>query len=543
MAIVLGVWLYVLLLHADNNGLWFQGDAPRHAVNGFFWQDYVRDFSLDAKTYALRYYARYPAINPAAYPPFFYLLEASVFALFGPSPLAAKLLVQVFSLIAALYLFAWLHRWISRHMAWAAAFLLLIPGIVLWSHAVMLNVPALALVTGSLYHARAWLETSPLRLRSKDFYLAVALVVLALLTYYPAGVGLLIIFAWMLGWGGLTGPRGWRAAIVSIAFAAVLVPCVIMAARFLPTHVDWVARALHEAVQPDSWAFYLSRFPAIFGLPLLVLAGVGWVVGLRDRESRRETWWSSVWIVVTYCSFSVLVAKEARYVLFLAPALVCLAAIALCRASSRLMSAAQPRTGKVLAALLGSGLLASQAWVAWHRPVPAVNGFTEVAAFLREVAPTEPVFYDGYHSGVFVFRVRAMDPDLQRQVILGNKLLYTFALHSGWRDKQYVASTEDVIRLLRERGGCRWLAIEIGERSQRNSGMQLLREAVGSPDFELIRSFPIVGANVERIDVYRMQGAIGQPGKVRLPFPLVSKETLFEVEPIPSRRSAILPRP
>ena len=64
-------------LQLDNDGLWFQGDSPRHAINGFFWIDFLREVTLEAKDYALSYYARYPAIDPASRPPVFYLLEGN----------------------------------------------------------------------------------------------------------------------------------------------------------------------------------------------------------------------------------------------------------------------------------------------------------------------------------------------------------------------------------------------------------------------------------------------------------------------------------
>ena len=69
MLILLLVWAYMWALQIDNDGLWYRGDAARHGLNGFFWSDYLRDFTWDAKGYALSYYARYPGIDPASRPP------------------------------------------------------------------------------------------------------------------------------------------------------------------------------------------------------------------------------------------------------------------------------------------------------------------------------------------------------------------------------------------------------------------------------------------------------------------------------------------
>jgi len=63
--------LIVAALNRQSDGLWFQGDAPRHAANGLFWWDLLTALPRDPIEYAVRYYARYPVIAPATYPPFF----------------------------------------------------------------------------------------------------------------------------------------------------------------------------------------------------------------------------------------------------------------------------------------------------------------------------------------------------------------------------------------------------------------------------------------------------------------------------------------
>ena len=79
--VVLLAVLYIGALHLGNDGLWPQGDAPRHATNGIFWWDYLASFPANPVEFTLRYYAGYPAINPIGYPPVFYLLEDAAFSL------------------------------------------------------------------------------------------------------------------------------------------------------------------------------------------------------------------------------------------------------------------------------------------------------------------------------------------------------------------------------------------------------------------------------------------------------------------------------
>src|SRR5215471_3483680 len=89
---------YVFWLHWDNDGLWFQGDSPRHAANGLFWWDFLTSLPVNPKEFALSYYARYPVIHPTTYPPLFYIVEGLSFFLFGASPYVAKALVSIFTL-------------------------------------------------------------------------------------------------------------------------------------------------------------------------------------------------------------------------------------------------------------------------------------------------------------------------------------------------------------------------------------------------------------------------------------------------------------
>src|SRR5262245_21715420 len=70
----------VAAFHWPNDGLWFQ-DASRHAMNGLFWWDLVGAHPADPLTYTIRYYARYPVISPATYPPLFYLIEGFAFSI------------------------------------------------------------------------------------------------------------------------------------------------------------------------------------------------------------------------------------------------------------------------------------------------------------------------------------------------------------------------------------------------------------------------------------------------------------------------------
>lgn len=531
-ALIALVWAGLCLLHWRNDGLWSE-DAARHFANGQFWKDFLLSFRLDAWDYAMAYYARYPVIKPSAYPPVFYLAEAGLFSIFTPSPWLAKGLVLATTLVSALYTAAWIRRWIAVEAGFAAALLLGMPGVVTWSHSVMLHMPALALATASLYHVRRWLESGDAAPDWKQFGLGVGLGTLAVFTYFQAAVVAVVTLAWIAveGRWRLLASRTVRPVLAS--GVVLLILGVLALSRWAPAHLSWVVPKWDVILETATWTYYIRALPGLFTWHLLALAFLGGLAGLLGRHWRAEARVLLTWCVATYVFFSYMDARQARYVLFLGPPIVCLAAVGiyvLAAALARLVSR------RDLAVPLASGVLAAmllvQIGLAARQPVPSIDGFRDVVAYVEELVPEGAVFYDGYHHGIFISYLQASDPGFRRRVVLGSKLLYAYAVHTGWRLEEYAKSPEETVELLRRRGGAHVLLIEHGAYMDEVATQRYLREAVQGEGFELLRSFPIEAAALDRIDVYRMQGPVDEAETVDLPFPILGSGVRYSVKPI-----------
>ena len=532
---LLVVWIYLWSLQFDNDGLWYRGDAARHAMNGLFWIDYLRDFTFNAKEYALSYYARFPAIDPASRPPLFYLLEGAAFSLFGPSPYVAKGLVLCFALVAAVYLWAWLQRWVSTEAAWAAGLFLLLPGICQWSHAVMLNVPALAFSLAALYHTRSWLDTPHATLR--NFWPVPVLTLCTVLTYYTAGVVICVIAGIILFHRGLRRPVSGKKAVLLIVVALGVLPFMWIILHWAPLPVSWIIPRPANLVTVSNWMFYPSRVLHFCNLHLLILVIGGAVSWLWSRHWRLELTYAWIWILCLYIPLSIIEAKEARYALLVSIPFIIMSAIAVVQVSEWLVARAlhwRLRSTDVTVAVL-LALLMLQVYFAASYRVTAVSGYKDVAAFLAEVAADEPVFFDGFDDGIFIFYVRAGDPAFRRRVVTSSKVLYTSAFFPGWQQQDFVHSPEDVIDVLRQKGGCRWFAIEQGSRTADLAPMRYLRQALQTPAFELVRSFPITAPQTDRVDIYRFTLPITAVDEVELPFAVLGPNVRYRVRPIPPR--------
>jgi len=514
----------VAFLHRHSDGLWFQGDAPRHAANGFFWWDLLRAMPRDPVAFAVSYYARYPVISPATYPPLFYIVEGLAFALFGPSPYVARCLVVVCGGVIGLYTTAWARRWIGGIAGWAGVFLAVLPGIVLWSNSVMLNIPATAGGIAALYHGRRWLESG----QRGQFAAAVVASIAALFTYYPSAIVLCILLVWALP--GVRSLRFDRRLLWIAVIALVAAVPLVTALRLAPVHASRQLPTIAFLASSATWLFYWTALPDLVGRAALPLGAAG-LAAIVLRRWRADTACIGTWILVSIVTLSLLPAREPRYALLAAPAFVLAAAIGVAAVCDYLPHVPAEWQAATLAAGLLFGI-----YSAAHVEVPVVSGFQELAAYLRERAPSDAVLYDGRYAGLLGFYVRASDPRFERRLVRAEHFLYEWGPTTSfrWVQKSNVASADDVVNLLRTRCGCRWVAIEIDRVTYLAEGARLLRQAVARSEFEFVRSFPIVGAGERRVDLYKIVMDIDPVSTVDLSFPSLTDRTFPRVVPIAS---------
>lgn len=525
------VWAYVSLLHAGNDGLWPHGDAARHAANGAFFWDFLTHLPVNPVQFALRYYVRYPVIHPTAYPPAFYLLEGVAFALFGVSPLVAKSLVLLFTLVGGIYTMAWLRRWVAQEAGWGGVLLLLLPGVIEWSHAIMLNIPAMTLSLAALYHTRRWLESPA----SRSLYLAFGFALLTPLTYVPAGLTLVVILAWILAERCWVIWRDRRVWLLTAAIAVGLGPWVLIGMRWAPMHTLMAFPNLDVFRHPWThlyyWLYYAQRLPGLFRVELFGVIVLGIVMGVWDRPWRRELKWLLIWGAVCYFGLSCIWVRAPRYALLLAPPAVLLGVGGVFSCCRWLSARLHRQTAWLFGAAIASVLLWHLA-IAHQVQVPVVKGFQETVAFLERQAPGGFIFYDGRHDGIFSFYVRAGDSHYKRGIVLGDKLLYTSAVLREWGLTERVTSAAEVLEALHQQCGCQWLVIARVNEPPPIAAVRYLHEVLKGPEFQLVHSFPIVDTAITHLDVYRFLPTVVEPAERVLPFLNLGPGTVLRAKPI-----------
>ncbi len=510
VALAVASWILLCHLHWENDGLWFPQDAPRHLIDGVFLKDYLAAGLPPPIEYARSYLIRYPIIDPTKYPPGFHLLEAATFSVLGPSPWAAKCLVLGFALLAAFYQIAWLRRFVDLAAGYLGALLPILPCIVRYSHAILLNVPAFALQLAALYHARCWLDG-----RGRGhLYPAAAFAVAALLCYQGAAVLILVLVTWL----GLTGRwrllLNWRGVIVAVA--VLLLPTLLLAWSLRASgQARWLLDSPYIGLRV-TWLWYPMRMTGAFGPFVLAGAALGAAAGALVGRWRRELTFSGGWIAVTYLFHSYLFGKDIRYILPLASPLLSLTAVAVWSILGPLTGRLRPRVAFAAAPAVIASLLAMHLWLARSVVLPRVDGFEAIVATIQADSGPTPgsilVALDGLNWALLTCFVRLDDPEFRLRVLPAS-WFWKFAGVTPPSARGSSGSLEaGAMESLLAHSGCRWVIIqddpELGTSSSRPSS-RLLRDALRLPHFQPIRTFEIRGPSPATATLYRQVGPIG----------------------------------
>lgn len=488
-----------------DGGYWWS-DGPRHALNGAFILDLLRDRPLgDPVGYAYAYYMRYPALTILFYPPLLYVFLAGAFAAFGVSPLVAQAVVAAFHLLLLLGAYALARRWFRPAYALAVALLAGAgPELLVWSRQVMLDVPAYGCMVLAVVLFMRWLDGG----RPLNLYLCNAALLAAVYIKFNTGLILLpfaVTFVVARGWRGLADRHIWFNAVL---MAIALVPAAVMLMKFGGGNLDSIAGSQTTDLPRTSiraWTFYLEAMPSQLGWPALLLVPVGAVLLLRARSipaadrALLASWW-----VIGYLVFSYIALREFRHALII---LVPPAAAAIF-----LLRHLEPRLGRLAPAAAIVLAAATTAWGLFGRPAPTVVGHAEAARVLvRSAKPGENILFSGYRDGSFVFAMRTLGAS-QRTVRADKFLLRMFiARERGVQDRGL--DREAILALIR-RHGIRHIVAEAEFWTDLPS-MALLDEMLRDRSlFAEIARIPVtanMGRQTPHLSVLRFLGEVQDP--------------------------------
>ncbi len=543
-----------LTLPGITQGGFRHSDASRHAMDGVFIHDFVHDLPRSAANpidYTLGYYAQYPALGIILYyPPFFALVEAVFFAVFGISPFTARLTVVFFAAVAAVGGYRLLKDLFNARVAFVAVALFLsLPIVVFWSRQTMLEMPTAAMILAAAWFFHRYIDLG----HRRSALWTGLLVVLAVMTKQPAlfilpafGLYALVCRKWEIF-------RHWQFYAGMAIMAAVLVPYFYLTFRYAHYLTASVLTPTSAAAGPGFLRALLDRLMLVLAgwsgnnplkapgpwvlWPSLACAAVC-VVWEILRPRFRGTYLLAL-MLLSYLLQSVLLrAHVGRYAFVILPVLTAFPLLLLARLDLL------RRAPVLVAACAGVGALAVASFL---QPVNIVSGHQQaISELVRRNGANKLVLFEGYWDGDAVFFARQADPERHLYLLRGSKLLYSYASFPGVYQMVRVQTHQDVRDLIRSYG-IQAVAVESRDvyANNKNSGdplikvRRMLREVLQDAEqFELIASSRIHartdrGDGADRLDgadilVYAVRNP-GQPKADDLVIPMTGLQLAIRV--------------
>jgi 4-amino-4-deoxy-L-arabinose transferase-like glycosyltransferase len=527
----------ILALTASWNGEFWWFDGARHAMNGAFIADLLRDMPLgELQSWAVNYYLQYPALTILFYPPLFPACEAIAFLLFGVSQATALATVVFFYALLALGSYALARRMLPPLSATAAALMVCVmPEVAFWGRQVMTEIPAYAfLVWSAFFFDRALAGRRPV-----DLYAAIGLLLLALCIRLTV-VFMMPVYAVLL-------LVHWRAAALrnrhvlgAAGVAAVgIIPLAWMTWKFGQVNIasaghspgapgrDSLATWLHYVdTVPGrdslaSWLYYLEALPSQVGwLPLILAAG--YILALATGRDRvlpsRALHMLALWFALGYLFFSSILLKEQRWTIFLLLPIALVAAAA----PGQWLKSARISGGVAL----GVALVVFTTTLAF-KPAPYVRGHEAAARWIIENTPPGRVMYSGFRDGHFIFNVRVLDTARRYTIVRTTKLFALYAVRPSLGVKQTDLDAEGMKRRLQELG----IAYVVAERDFLIDlkAMRTFQDMLESHYFEeLVRipvstNYPSAGGDTD-VHIYRMRDPVSKnPAPLVIDLPAINQ--------------------
>jgi len=388
-----------------------EDDAPRHALNGAFLLDMVRQHQFEHPVqYGYWYYSRLPALSLPYHPPLFPAFEALVYSVFGVSTLSARFAIAVATFAAVLLLYRLILRTHNAPILAATvtiAFFAL-PRIQKLSATVMLEMPALVFVLAALFFAIPDEGAFQTR-RSLMFALFAAASIWTKQTVFLFVLPFIyVIIAWR--WRLLRKSVFWI-TVVLVALSAIALALLGRQIEWNSINQSWARMTAVQQIVQNS--VYYLRWKIIVALVLLVTALFTYALPSRRQDLRPDRiyicWFVSVVLVLMLSP-----AYSYRYLFFAFPPFL----LILLNGMSRVLRPLMPKRYWVIPALVACTVLG----YGLAYPPVVLRGPAEAASSAHDAGYRRILFCGALANGAFIFATRRVDPSLSTIVIRGDKL-------------------------------------------------------------------------------------------------------------------------
>lgn len=454
-------------------------DESQHAATGLCFADLLKDFPVTHPVhYTYLYYARYPALSGVIHwPPFFYLCEGLLFAVFGPSVAMARITILLFTLVGCTVWFRWVARMNNQ---WTAAISTVVfaalPSVLLFEKVVMLEIPSLALCIVSLYYWYEYLSTA----EAGNLYRFAVFASLALLTKQSS---ILLAAACALSVAGL---GRWKLVLTSNMLKALAIVAVLVGPFYTVVYlVHWRGIAIDlvgstNTYHLDALPFYGRALPGQLGWPLLLLSIFG-MVTCRWWSKREASVVMLAWIVACYITFTLIAHKETRYSFYWIPPFTYFAV-------GPLTAPWRIKAARILGRVAAVALLCSSLSAARQYQRPYLAGYETLARKVVENSQSGVILFDAELPGNFIFFLHKFDPG--RHFVVLRKSLWVMPIKRSGGAEELVHNEQQLLDVMRNQG-VKYVVISDNPRTEFQIQDRLRSLLHSGQQFKLLGTFPI----------------------------------------------------
>ena len=500
----------------------FNGDEMRHAMSGAFFRDALVDHPLQHPLrYVRQYYAKYPALGIPHWPPLFYLVEGVFFLVFGLSVWVSRLCILCYALGGAYFWYRIADRQGPRHLALLSTLIYpLLPYMLLYERATMLEVPMLALSFGAIHFWLNYVEKE----RPVDIWLVAFFATAACLTsqkamFLPAflGIHFLILRPFHL-------LKKWQLWAALAAAAAAVLPWYLLSFGTLSLSYERVVGQSLQHISNRWWGemtFYPGKLQEQLrmGWVIPAVAGFFWAL-LRNP---RKYWFFLTWIGTCYIIFTLTQEKDVRHTMIWIPVFIY---FGLQLMEELFAHAHAPRwTWVAYLVLFGYTLVKGI-----ENDRPRLWGLEAAARYMSAQPESDIIYYQGKLNGDFIFYTRKFDPEKRRMVAREKQAVAT-KIMEGY-GKRIIMNTPDEILAFFRTWGIRYALVE---NQSEIEDMGPVTAVLNSDAFVIVRSFPLEHNNPlmrdRRVTLYRYRGALERTKEpVIIPMMTIRKDIVARLD-------------
>ncbi|MFN7730608.1 MAG: hypothetical protein ACK5OB_01815 [Pirellula sp.] len=372
------------------------------------------------------------------------------------------------------------------------------PGMLTWSNAVMLNVPAATVSMVGLYYVRCGLEAKTKILTSKYLGLAEVLLVLSFATHPTVAYASLIMLAWVIIRGKMRAFMHFPLMLVTIFSMTLLAIGFFCMQLYGMEQFSQASVVASKLSSMKRWWFYAVAMPGLAAwwgwIGGWVCAAIAWTCPTLRSEVKLV----GVAFLIGYIVLTPIWALDARYALLACPAIIYVLGLGFARLDALWVN--HPLRFRIPSISLIGCLGLGMAYMVSDSQISLRNtaSFESVVEYVESIAKEEAVLYDGRFDGVFIYYMRNRDPEFSRQVVLVRKMIDS-------------NSDKAQMRKVLLDTGCRWLVLEKTANARPNAREKNLQRLVQSGGFELVKTFELLPRSIERLEIYRLTSVARSP--------------------------------